>query len=188
MMRLNVGVYTLEWTIEQETSEVLRQGAARVDEIGSMAARGEEVGALAVYQAQSSVPTVLVVARQEPWQYGHRLELGAVLIPETDILFVGAIDEAVAYDLRGAQLLWRQDADTGFWHWQRHGEYVVMAAELALAAWDVRGTKLWEAFVEPPYDYTVEDDIMQLTVMDVPMSFTLQHGPSWGGSLPWLAR
>jgi hypothetical protein len=63
-----------------------------------------------------------------------------------------------------------------------------MAAELALAAWDLRGIKQWETFVEPPYDYTVADGIVHLTVMGVPVSFSLASGPSWDGSLPWLSR
>lgn len=57
-------------------------------------------------------------------------------MPETHTLFVGALDEVLAYDLRDPTRPWRERAEHGFWNWQRYGDYVLMAAELGLAAWD----------------------------------------------------
>src|SRR5690606_11067166 len=75
---------------------------------------------------------------------------GIVVIPEHDLLFLGAGETLLAYELTAPRRLWADAADTGFWGWQRHGDVLVMSAELEMAAWDVRGKKLWSAFVEPP--------------------------------------
>lgn len=111
-----------------------------------------------------------------------------VLIPETDVLFVGARQAVWAYDLRQPARLWTDTAEEGFLGWRRHGEAVVMSAELGLAAWDLQGRKLWSTFVEPPYGYTVVDHVVHLTVMGVLVTFPLASGPSWGGVLPWLKK
>lgn len=57
------------------------------------------------------------------------------------------------------------------------GDVVVMSAELELAAWTVTGHKLWTAFVEPPWDYSVEDDQILLDVMGRRSRFGILHGP-----------
>jgi hypothetical protein len=187
MLRIDVGAYTMAWAMGRETYEVRRHDATALEEIGLLGT-AEQVGALAVYKAPFGWPVLLVLAGRTPWYDGHQLDVGALLVPETDTLFVGALDEVLAYDLRGPTRLWREGAEHGFWNWQRHDDYVLMAAEIGLAAWDLRGIKQWETFVEPPYAYKVADGTVHLTVMDVPVSFSLANGPSWGGSLPWLSR
>jgi len=72
------------------------------------------------------------------------------------VLFIGAGRRLLAYDLSAPSRLWEDEADTGFWFWSRYGRFVLMAAELELAAWDVNGRKLWSRFVEPPWTYQVE--------------------------------
>jgi hypothetical protein len=102
-------------------------------------------------------------------------------------LFLGVRERLLAYDLERPARLREDcaDADREFWGWGRHEDTVLMAAEQELAALDIYGWKRWATFVEPPWDYRVEGDTVHLTVLDVPVSFSLKHGPSWGGRLPW---
>ncbi len=65
----------------------------------------------------------------------------------------------------------------GFWGWSRHGDVVVMSAELGLSAWDVRGAKLWETFVEPPWRFDVVGSDLELDVMGQRRTFSLERGP-----------
>jgi hypothetical protein len=66
---------------------------------------------------------------------------------------------------------------SGFWHWKRHGDIIVMSAELEMAAWSLDGAKLWSTFVEPPWSYEVEGDRVELEVMGAVSSFGLREGP-----------
>ena len=103
---------------------------------------------------------------------------GVLLVPETAVLFIGAGERLLAYDLRGPTRLWEDQADAGFHGWQRHEDLVVMSAELELAAWDLGGVKRWSAFVEPPWGYHVESGTVHLDVMGTVSSFPLWVGPS----------
>jgi hypothetical protein len=187
MLWLDVGSYTLAWATEDQTYGLRRREATAREEIG-LVATAEQVAALAVSRVASGQPILLVVVGHTPLYDGHQLDAGALPVPETQTLFVGVLNEVLAYDLRGPIRLWRERAEYGFWNWQRHDDYVVMAAELELAAWDLHGVKQWATFVEPPYDYTVSDGAVHLTVMDVPVSFPLASGPEWGRTLPWASR
>jgi len=103
---------------------------------------------------------------------------GALLVPETGLLFIGAGERLLAYDLHGPRRLWEDQADMGFHAWQRQGDWVLMASELDLAAWDIRGVKCWSRFVEPPWSYRVEDGTVHLDVMGTLSSFPLASGPN----------
>ncbi len=102
---------------------------------------------------------------------------GVLLIPETDILFFGAGECLIAYDLVEPKRIWEDTADTGFWGWDRYGDIVVMSAELELAAWDINANKLWTTFVEPPWSYSVSGETLHLDVMGKKTSFPLDKGP-----------
>ncbi|ULH15165.1 hypothetical protein MF271_14575 [Deinococcus sp. KNUC1210] len=110
---------------------------------------------------------------------------GVLIVPETGVAFIGAGTRLLAYDLhpadsRGAARMWEDAADVGFWWWDREGDIILMAAELELAAWNTAGHKLWTTFVEPPWFYSVTDDILHLNVMDFETKFAVRAGP--GGS------
>jgi hypothetical protein len=105
---------------------------------------------------------------------------GVLLVPETGVLFIGAGDRLLAYKLDGPQRLWEDNANAGFWSWQQHGDFVLMAAELELAAWDTHGKKLWTTFVEPPWTYRVDGDQVHLDVMGSKSSFSISSGPAVG--------
>ena len=116
----------------------------------------------------------LVVAQQYSQDGGFNPEL--LLIPETNRLFLGAGIRLLAYDLSRPARLWEDRTDCGLWHWKRHGQFVLMAAELELAAWDIQGNKLWSHFVEPPWDYSVTDEILRLDVMGNVSHLRLSNG------------
>ncbi len=114
---------------------------------------------------------------QKYWPDGAGFEPGALLVPETSTLFIGAGERLLAYDLKAPKRLWLDSADTGFWQWDRQSDFVLMAAELEFAAWTKEGTKLWTTFVEPPWDYVLTQDSGVLDIMGKKMPFTLLHGP-----------
>ncbi len=121
-------------------------------------------------------PFLVVAQRYSPAVGGFHP--GAAFTPETGLLFIGAGVRLLAYQLDPPRRLWEDQADVGFWGWRRHGEFVVMAAELELAAWDWHGRKLWTTFVEPPWDYSVEGGVVRLDIMGRQSSFPLASGPT----------
>lgn len=46
-----------------------------------------------------------------------------------------------AYDVLEPRRSWLDTTDSGFWGWEKHGAFLVMSAELELAAWDLLGTR-----------------------------------------------
>lgn len=100
-----------------------------------------------------------------------------LIAPETHLLVLGAGERLLAYDLRVFRRLWEDVADTGFWSWKRHGDVIVMSAELELAAWDIEGNKLWTMFVEPPWEYDVQRSKIHLDIMGKKSIFDIRIGP-----------
>jgi hypothetical protein len=103
---------------------------------------------------------------------------GLLLVPETHRLFIGAGTRLLAYELETPQRLWEDATDPGFWSWARYGDVVIMSAELEIAAWDLEGGKLWSRFVEPPWEYEVDDGLVRLDVMGKRSEFALHSGRS----------
>ncbi len=122
-------------------------------------------------------PFLCVVQRYSPnhWAGSHP---GILLVPETHLLFIGAGERILAYDLEDSTRLWEDRAEFGFHHWRRHGGVVVLSAELELAAWDSWGVKRWTTFVEPPWEYHIDDGLVHLDVMGTRSSFPLLTGPA----------
>jgi hypothetical protein len=102
---------------------------------------------------------------------------GAIIIPETDILLLGAGTRLLAYSLDPPSLLWEDDADFGFWGWDRYEDTVLMAAELEIAAWNTEGHKLWARFMEPPWSYHVKEGVIFLDTSGRQSSFPLVTDP-----------
>ena len=130
-------------------------------------------------RARSEWPVVVVSQRFSPGPEAG-FQPGALLVPEYSTLFIGAGTRILAYDLDAPRRLWVDEADTGFWGWKRHGDLVIVSAELELAAWDLRGTKLWTTFVEPPWTYDVIDGELRLDVMGKLSNFPAHCGPGAG--------
>ena len=127
----------------------------------------------------SDWPFLVIAQHYSPSGYGFTP--GVLIVPETDILFMGAGVRLLAYDLKVPKRIWEDVAEFGFWRWRKHGEYVVMSAELELAAWTVSGQKLWSKEVEPPWDYKVESGLVHLDVMGTKTSFPIASNPSARG-------
>ena len=120
---------------------------------------------------------MLVAQRYSPASPGF--EPGVLLVPENGMLFIGAGTRLLSY--RSIAGEWRQifvdDTDLGFWKWRRHGDVVLMSAELELAAWSTDGTKLWSRSVEPPWDYMVVGDQVQPDVIGTHPQFPAHTAP-----------
>jgi hypothetical protein len=102
---------------------------------------------------------------------------GILWVPENSHLFIGAGTKILCYDLSVPKRVWEDVADTGFWGWKRHDDFVLMSAELEVAAWRISGEKCWTTFVEPPWTYRVEGDAVMLDVMGHESRFPLDTGP-----------
>lgn len=104
---------------------------------------------------------------------------GVLLVPERGQVFIGAGTRLLAYRRRAGRWgrSWIDEADVGFWEWRRHGDVVLMAAELELAAWTTGGEKVWTTFVEPPWSYQVKRGRVELDVMGSVRTFGLVSGP-----------
>jgi hypothetical protein len=124
-------------------------------------------------------PDLVVAQRYHPAGYGFYP--GILVVPETATVFIGAGERLLAYKLNtNPERLWIDQADVGFWSWSRFGEYVLMAAELELAAWSIHGKKLWSAFVEPSWSFSVSASTVELDVMGKKSTFDIATGPKAG--------
>jgi hypothetical protein len=132
---------------------------------------------VAVRREPSEWPQLVVTQRFAPAGYGF--DPGVLIVPDTETIFIGAGERLLAYSARADRWsrLWIDTADTGFWGWRQHDDFVVMSAELELAAWTAAGEKLWSTFVEPPWTYAVEDGRVRLDVMGTVISFPIVGGP-----------
>lgn len=174
MFSISVGPYTLLCHPNRLPDLYGRyaEHAALVEEFDGPAPEGERC-CLAVRRG-TEWPFLVVVQRYPPAGGFHP---GALLVPETDLLFLGAGERLLAYRLDVPARLWTDTTDCGFWGWARHGDRVVLSAELEMAAWDIRGRKCWSLYVEPPWNYRVEDETIHLDVMGRTSSFPLDTGP-----------
>lgn len=156
------------------------QRAQLHDDLGLRATEGT-VFIVTVAPSAAPWPTLVVAQRFQPGPEAG-FHPGLLLIPERAVLFVGAGTRLLAYDLCSPRRLWEDEADTGFWGWQRHDDLVVMSAELELAAWTAAGEKRWSTFVEPPWDYSIRAGNVELDVMGAKSSFSLETGPNRRGA------
>lgn len=163
MFKVGVGEHTLlvhRGPLPSMYSEY-RKRAALADELDLDGSEGEPC--FVAVAKSGEWPSLIVAQRFQPCVAGF--DPGALLVPETRVLFIGAGERLLAYSLDGPKQLWKDRADCGFWSWQQYGNFVIMSAELELATWDLRGRKLWTTFVEPPWSYQVEDELIHLDVM-----------------------
>ncbi|MHB1000869.1 MAG: hypothetical protein ACYC27_16630 [Armatimonadota bacterium] len=100
----------------------------------------------------------------------------ALIVPETDILFLGGGDRIFVYDLTTQTRIWDGEHYL-FTSWARYGDTVILSGDCDFEAWDIHGKRLWYTWVEPPWHYTVEDGWVNLDVMGKKSRFTLVEGP-----------
>jgi hypothetical protein len=137
---------------------------------------GSGLCCVTVSRSDESWPFLVVAQDFHPSSGGF--EPGLLLNPSTNLLFIGAGERLLAYDLVTPRRLWEDATNGGFWCWAQHGNVVLMLAELELAAWNTHGEKLWTTFVEPPWDYTVEADTVRLDVMGLSAVSRSSRGPA----------
>jgi hypothetical protein len=135
---------------------------------------GVSVCFIAISRREDRWPFLVVTQRYSP--AGAGFHPGILLVPETDRLFLGAGQRLLAYDLRQPKRLWEDEAYAGFWYWRQYGEFLIMAAELELAVWDIMGRKLWTQYVEPPWEYQVDGQIVSLDVMGKRTQLSIRDG------------
>jgi hypothetical protein len=153
--------------------EVRCQHAGLPDFLPSYAERAALYDRFDAPEPCDGVCFLAVTRRGEPWPFlvitqryapaGNGFYPGALIVPETHRLFIGAGRRLLGYDLTRPARLWEDEADCGFWSWSRYGETVLMMAELELAAWTSSGKKLWSRFTDPPWEYRVEGPTIVVT-------------------------
>jgi hypothetical protein len=180
--RVGSGEYTVSGTVGEVPTiyAALIEHSTLHDDFGVKAPDGTAL-VIAVERSSGQWPELLISQRFDPGPEAGFYP-GTFLVAETGLLFVGAGTRLLAYDLRASRRLWEDAADFGFWGWKRHGDVIVMSAELELAAWTLEGRKLWSTFVEPPWDYSVVDARVHLDVMGKKSVFDLGTGPSSRGA------
>ncbi|WP_208352514.1 hypothetical protein [Pseudaestuariivita rosea] len=131
--------------------------------------------AISNVEAASDWPSTVIVQKyQNEWGATP----GILIVPETNILFIGAGDRLLCYDIGKQKRLWEDSCDLCFWELHRSGPYVLMSAELEFGVWTIEGEKLWSTFVEPPWSYKVSGDIVALDVMGNTRLLNLSDGSS----------
>lgn len=101
---------------------------------------------------------------------------GVLLVPETNLLFLGAGERVLAYTLAKPARLWEHGLTGGFCHWEQVQESVILSSENNLAIWDVQGHKRWDFSVEPPWQYTLDGDTIRVILGDKHIALHCERG------------
>jgi len=131
---------------------------------------------LGVHSAGSSSgwPSIIVAQKYQDAQQAFRP--GVLVVPETSLVFIGAGERILCYDIQKRERIWQDHTQLGFWGWSQLGEYVLMSAELEFGVWTQNGEKLWTTFVEPPWDFKVLGQTVELNIMGAPRHLNLADG------------
>lgn len=121
-----------------------------------------------------SWPSVVVAQKYNDAQQAFSPSI--LLVPDTSLVFVGAGERLLCYNVEEQRRLWEDETHCGFWTWSRSGSYVLMSAELEFGVWSQSGEKLWSTFVEPPWSFDVNDQVVELEVMGDTRKHLLSDG------------
>jgi hypothetical protein len=119
-------------------------------------------------------PTIVIAQRYEP--SGCGFPPGALLTPDTSVLFLGAGTRILIFNLETRKLVSEDYVAVGFWGWEQHESIVLMSSELEFAAWDNNGRKLWSKSVEPPWSYKSIGNKINLDIMGQFTQFDIKTG------------
>lgn len=120
-------------------------------------------------------PFLVVAQRFELSEGGF--DPGALIVPETRTLFLGAGRRLLCYALDAPKRLWEDTTDAGFLEWSRHGDVVLMSGELELVAWGLDGQKLWQMTLEPSWEYHVSGGQVHVDALGRKSVFPITAGP-----------
>lgn len=119
-----------------------------------------------------SWPFLAIAQRYEPCAGGFHP--GFLVIPESDVLFIGAGQRILLYNLKQVKKIDEDFYNEGFLGWIRYRDYVIMLAELDVTCWRSSGEKMWSRFVEPPYNVEFEDNKIILDIMGKKIKFDIE--------------
>jgi len=174
MLHATVGRYSIaiasspEWVTHAEhTGAVVRE---------SIVCRDDERNYLAVGVSDSGTGPELLV---EGW-YSPGPSSGffpsVLVVPDTGVAFIGAGSTVLCFSLKPIKKIAQEHVEAGFWKWHLHGQFVLMSAELEFSVWSTSGKKLWSRFVEPPWYFVVQEELVTLDVMGYQQVFDLLTG------------
>jgi hypothetical protein len=156
----------------------LRQYQERAALRESFAMGDHEAEYLFVGVTPNSRQWPVLVVEQRFNSHRNMFNPSVLIVPQTHTVFIGAGTRLLSYALEPEpRRLWEQETEVGFFEWQLRDEVVLMSAELEFAAWSAGGEKLWSAFVEPPWSFTVDAGEVELEVMGSYSRFSLVGGP-----------
>ncbi len=107
----------------------------------------------------------IVSFSSDPIDYGG-FNPGLILVPETDILFIGAGTNVRIYDLKHQLKLFVKELHCGFLGWKRYDDFIIMQEELEFGIYSLTGQEIWSTEVEPPWTFSIEIDTVKLNVMN----------------------
>ncbi len=123
---------------------------------------------------KSGWPSVIIAQRYQ--DHRQTFSPGFLVVPDTSLIFLGAGERLLCYDLEKKVRLWEDETDGGFWGWSESGSYILMSAELEFGVWEQSGKKLWSTFVEPPWSFEIKEQIVELDVMGAIQNFRISDG------------
>ncbi|PZR31072.1 MAG: hypothetical protein DI538_21615 [Azospira oryzae] len=85
----------------------------------------------------------------------------------SDTLFIGAGTTIKTYRLFDNKKIFQKNHGFGFWGWSKHGDYIIQQEETELGVFNLKGEKLWETFVSPPYEFNIDGEDIILKFDDV---------------------
>ncbi len=116
-------------------------------------------------------PFFVLAIRYNPCEGGF--DPGIYLIEESERLFIGAGSTVLVFDIQSLTLITEEYFQEGFLRWKRYKDKVLMMAELDIACFDIYGKKIWERFIEPPYDIEFSEECVLVKMLDEEVSIKL---------------
>lgn len=174
MFQVTIGEYYLTLVSEglPDLYNEYKSRAILVDEIDIRNSEGKNC--FVSVGKNNDWPFLVVAQRYSPAGYGFFP--GVLLVPETKLLFIGAGERLIAYDLEIPKRIWNDSTYCGFFNWKQFNRIILMSAELELAAWEINEKKLWSTSVEPPWDYKIVNGEIVLDIMGIKTIFDIETG------------
>ncbi len=175
-MKITFGAYTLHWIDTRLSSDEYaqyRDRTALLEELDFPADQTSSVQHMTVRTGGEAPFLVITQAcAHAPCQMPQLL-----FVPETDILLIGLRTYALAYKLDVPKKLWKRQHGGVFTSWDRYDEFIVMASDTELAAWDIYGWEKWRVALRATYHYSIQQGMVLLDNAGEHLHFPLDIGP-----------